>query len=403
MPFPKDFLWGTATSAHQVEGNNKNSDWWEWEQSKDYSAGVDKFTHQKRPWPLEPSGDACDSYNRYEEDFDLCVSMHNNAVRISIEWARLEPEEGKFSDEEFTHYRKVLEAARKRGLKTFVTLHHFTNPIWIAKKGGWENREIVKYFERYAGECTKRLGDVMDSVMTINESLVLASQAYIKGEWYPAKKNMFLATSVALNLIIAHRRAYSTIKKIKQDLPVGIVHHYIYYQTGEKKLFLIDSLLTKLLSFGNNHIYLIATRNHTDFIGINYYFTSTISFMKSNNIDDWLSDMKWWINPKGLENLLTELKRYKLPIYITENGLADAKDEHRPRFLKEMISACESAIAKGVDLRGYFYWSLLDNYEWHHGFWPRFGLVEIDRANGLKRVPRRSAKIYSDLISKNSN
>ncbi len=401
MLFPKDFLWGTAVSAHQTEGNNTNSDWWEWEQSKDYSTGKNKITGKEMKWPVEPSDPACDSYNRYEEDFDLCKKLNNNAVRISIEWARLEPKKGEFSDEAFAHYKKVLESAKARELKTFVTLHHFTNPIWFAKLGGWENSKSSEYFSVYALECVKRLGDLMDVVMTINEPLVLANQAYFKGEWCPAKKNLFLAIKVAINLVKAHRKGFLAIKNLSPKTPVGIVHNYVYYEVKSSKLFFWDAVFAKLLDFINNQILLIAVEKHTDFLGINYYFTGRIKSFKSKNPNDWISDLNWWIYPLGLKELLLRLKKYNFPIYITENGLADENDKHREKFIKEMVKSCEDAINEGVDLRGYFYWSLLDNYEWHHGFWPKFGLVEIDRGNNLQRNPRKSFEYYAQVSKSN--
>ncbi len=204
MKFPAHFLWGTATSAYQIEGNNSNTDWWYWENNK----------KRGQKYPLESSGLACDSYNRYEEDFDLCKELNNNAVRISVEWARIEPSEGKFDYREIAHYKKVLSAAKDRGLKTFVTLHHFTNPLWFYKKGGWTNIRSPHYFARYAKECAKEFGPLVDVYLTINEPQVYALMSYTVGKWPPNKSNLFLSLIVQLNLMSAHNEAYKKIKSV---------------------------------------------------------------------------------------------------------------------------------------------------------------------------------------------
>ena len=395
MPFPKDFLWGTATAAHQVEGNNTNSDWWKWEQSKDYKTGKNKLTGQDQKWPLEPSGDACDSYNRYEEDFDLCKQMNNNAVRFSVEWARLEPEEGKFSDKEFDHYKKVIAAAKKRGLKVFLTLHHFTNPQWFAEKGSWAKKSNIKYFTRYAKKCAEEFGETVEVYLTINEPQVYALESYYVGEWYPGEKSFIKSTQVQFNLIKAHKEAYKAIKSVDSHYIVGIVQHVVWNETTSKFYAFWDHLYTDLMNYFSSTFILAPLRKHMDVIGINYYFTGRRKNFKSVNKNDWTSDMNWWIYPDGLFNILMRLKKYKIPVYVTENGIADENDKHRERFLNEMIFACDRAIHGGVDLRGYFYWSLLDNYEWHQGYWPKFGLVEIDRKNNLERKPRKSFYYYA--------
>jgi len=392
--FPKDFIWGTATSAHQTEGNNNNSDWWQWEQSKDYK-------NPTREYPLDPSGIACDSYSRYEEDFDLCVKLNNNAVRISIEWARIEPKEDEFSESEILHYRKVLESAKSRGLKTFVTLHHFSNPIWFAKKGGFANFKAPQYFAKYAKKCSEEFGDLIDKFATINEPQVYALQSYTNGTWPPNKVNPFLSLIVQLNMIRAHKSAYASIKSINKDYQVGLVKNIVWYEVETLGFLGIDKLVSNFLTFLGNRFFLVPISKNLDYIGLNYYFTNRIKWFKTQNPNDRVTDLGWWINPKGLENVLLSLKSMNIPIYITENGLADSKDALRKDFIEDMIKACAEAINNGVNLKGYFHWSLLDNYEWHHGFWPRFGLVEVDREDGLKRKPRPSFYYYAKICQTN--
>ncbi len=386
IEFPKDFLWGTATSAHQIEGNNINSDWWRWETTGDNP-------------PKDPSDIACDSYDRYEEDFDLCKDMGNDAVRISVEWARIEPQEGTFDSDEITHYRNVLQTAKNKGLKTFVTLHHFTNPIWFADKGGWLNPKSFIYFSKYAGKCAHVFDDLVDVFTTINEPQVLASQAYLKGIWYPNQKNIFKNLLVQFNLLLSHISAYKAMKEYTHK-PVGIVKNIIWFDTNSKSN-ILDRLVCKVAHFFVSDFFLFPLKRYLDVIGINYYFTFILSGLKINNTDDRVSDLGWWLHSDGLEKNLLSLKKYNLPIYVTENGLADAEDKYRADFIKEHLITCYNAIESGVNLKGYFHWSLLDNFEWYEGFWPRFGLVEIQRENYLTRKPRPSFYYYSDICKNN--
>lgn len=395
LKFPDGFLWGAATSAHQIEGNNKNSDWWEWEYSKDYKTN-------EREYPLEPSGIACDSYNRYEEDFDLCLGMNNNATRFSVEWARIEPEEGKFDKDEIEHYRKVIKAAKDRGLKTFVTLHHFTNPLWFSKKGGWVNLDAPRLFARYSKKCAEEFGDLIDVYLTINEPQVLVLQGYLNGTWPPNKTNPWLSFVSQLNLLRCHRAAYNAIKSVDRNYSVGIVKQIAWYDSHTHKFHWIDKIACKILYWLNNEFYLTPIKNKIDVLGVNYYFTTRIKHLKGNNPNDRTSDLNWWINPVGLEKVLLTLKKYNVPIYITENGLADSKDFLRRNFIRDMLVSVHRAIEKGVKVKGYFHWSLLDNYEWHHGFWPRFGLVRIDREDNQNRSLRPSAYYYGTICKDNA-
>jgi beta-glucosidase len=389
MKFPHGFLWGTAMSAHQTEGNGINCDWSEWEKRKKPS----------NKYPLEQSGIACDSYTRYEEDFELCKKLNNNCVRISLAWNRLEPKEDFFDMKEVEHYRKVLVCARDKGLKTFVTLHHFTNPTWFSKKGGWTTYSAPKTFADYAKFCARNFGDLTDYYITINEPQVYALMSYTNGTWPPNKRNPILSLICQINFIRAHKLAYRAIKAIT-DKPISIAKNIVWYDTAHDGKF-IDSVLAKFLFFLNCDFFLKPIKNYLDFIGVNFYFTTHFKNLQIHNKDDWLSDMGWWINPKGLENVLLALKKYRKPIVITENGTADSKDSFRTCFLTEMLTACHKAIKRGVDLHGYCHWSLIDNYEWHQGYWPKFGLVEIERYNNLKRTPRKSFYYYATICSRN--
>lgn len=386
--FPKDFVWGTATSAYQTEGNNKNTDWWEEEQ----------ITSTADIAP-EPSGIACDSYNRYEEDFKLAKSLNTNAIRLSVEWARIEPEEGVFDQIEIDHYKKVLQTAQSLGLKTYVTLHHFTNPLWFSKIGGWTNMKSADYFSRYARKCAEEFDGLADMFFTINEPQVYALMSYTVGTWPPYKKNYFSSLMVQINFMRAHRKAYDEMKKVN-PAPVGIVKNIVWYEVHNKRFdisYPFEALIAKFLYFLNSDFFLRPIMSKTDTIGLNYYFTNRIKGFGLDNPNAFVSDLNWWIDPIGLEKVLLDLKKYHKDIYITENGLADAKDKIRSEFINVMLTSCAHAIEQAVPLRGYFHWSLLDNYEWHHGFWPRFGLIEINRTNDLERKPRKSAEFYAKI------
>lgn len=394
--FPRDFLWGTATAGHQIEGDNKNSDWWLWE-NRDRTKDSGLFDHSKDKWPLEPSNKACDSYNRYEEDLDLAVQLNNNAIRFGVEWARLEPAPGKFEQKEFEHYKKVMQAAKDRGLKTFVTLHHFTSPVWLYNRGGWLNRGVPKLFARYAQKCAEEFGDLIDVYLTINEPQIYAAMSYLAGRWPPQCTNPLKAQLVQLNMMRAHNKAYKAIKEIDSYI-VGIVKNISWYKVPPGSVNPADLALAGLLRFLNSGYFLGPVKKNLDVLGLNYYFTSHVRNLNPrNNPNDRVSDLGWWLEPSGLHNILIRLKRYHLPIYITENGLADAEDKYRSQYIKEILQQCALALEKGAPLRGYFHWSLLDNYEWHHGYWPRFGLVEIDHENNLQRKPRPSFHEYAKI------
>jgi len=395
LEFPKNFYWGAATSSHQVEGNNHN-DWSEWEKENAKrlaEAAKNKawpdYILNNYPNPLQKenyiSGRACDHYNRFREDFDIAKQLGHNAYRFSIEWSRIEPEEGKFDEKEIEHYRQVIKSLRERGLEPFVTLWHWTLPLWLAEKGGVSNKNFPKYFERYVNKITLSLKDV-NFWITLNEPEIFSSNSYLKGVWPPQKKNLIFCLRVARNLIRAHQKSYKTIKEINPNNQIGVAKHNIYFE-GWQFYF---------LNWLWNKYFLNKIKNHQDFIGLNYYFHRR--FPKNENKE--ISDMDWEIYPEGIYHVLKDLKKYNKPIYITENGLADAKDEKREKFIKEHLKWVHKAIQEGVDVRGYFYWSLLDNFEWDKGFWPRFGLVEIDYKT-MERKIRNSALEYAKICREN--
>lgn len=407
LKFPEGFYWGAATSSHQVEGGTHN-DWdaWELHNAKRLAKESEKRFGHLAIWPAikaqaqDPanyiSGRACDHYHRYEEDFDIAKSLGHNAHRFSIEWSRIEPEEGKWDEKEIEHYRRVVRALRARGIEPFVTLWHWPIPLWMSYKGGWKSDEILYYFPRYAEKVVSVLKDDVCYWITINEPEIYSSKSYLKGAWPPQETNVFGYLAVFYNLIEAHIRAYKKIKETQPTAQVGIAKNNICFEAYHGQF--TSALYKRLADWWWNFYFLNQIRHYQDFIGLNFYFRNRIKdFVFNQNENNKVSDLGWGLFPEGLLHALLDLKCYKKPIYITENGLADAEDRHREWFITESLRAVHKAIQAGVDVRGYFYWSLLDNFEWDKGFWPRFGLVEVDFST-LQRMVRPSAKAYAEII-----
>lgn len=393
LAFPEGFLWGAVTSAFQVEGNNTNSDWWEWEQTAE--------SLEKR------SGIACDQYNKYEEDFDLAESLGHNAHRLSIEWSRIEPEEGKFNTSEIEHYKKVLKALKDRGIKVMLTLHHYSNPIWLAKKDGWENGKTPWYFERFIKTVVPEIKDYVDFWVTINEPTIYVWRKYFTPNWPGAKKGYLGLTKTYLNLASAHKRAYKAIHKLDPEKPVGIAHNVQTYDDYHKHSFL-EQMWVMGSDLGTNHLFYALTHGYHDFLGVNYYFHHHLNRqghlfpveVDAGIFNKEVSDLGWEIFPEGIFSILTDLSGSQIPIYITECGIATSNDDRRIRFLMRYLQEVSRAIKAGANVKGFFYWSLIDNMELTDGFEARFGLVEIDYKT-QKRTPRPSAYVYKDIIKNN--
>jgi len=389
LKFPAGFLWGASTSAHQVEGGNVN-DWSEWEKEnaerlvKKARGYWQQWQQEKFPEILNPenyiSGRACDHYHLFEEDFDLAKSLSHNAHRFSIEWSRIEPEEGKFNRKEIEHYRQVLLALKERGLEPFVCLYHWTLPIWFSQKGGWLNPKAPYYFDRFVKIVSQNLFGQVNFWITLNEPMVYAGDAYLRGKFPPQKKSIFKYFKALNNLAKAHQLVYRSLHLVDLGCQVGITKNNWHFKN------------IPLVKYLRNDSFLNKIKDQQDFIGLNYY--KHRQFPKKKNLP--ISDMGWEIYPEGIYYVLKDLKKYKKPIYITENGLADAQDKKRAEFIKDHLYWIHKAIKEDVDVRGYFHWSLLDNFEWDKGFWPRFGLIEVDYQT-LKRILRPSAYQYAKI------
>jgi beta-glucosidase len=408
--FPINFLWGSATAAHQVEGNNTNNNWWEWEQEGGHIADG------------SVSGIACDQYNRFKDDIQLMKELGHQCYRFSLEWSRIEPKNGYFDANAIDHYRDILTTLIENDITPMVTLHHFTNPIWLQKMGAWENPEIIDLFERYTIHVAEELGDLIPFWNTINEPMVVALLGYLLGTHPPNKQDMGTFGKVAVNLLKSHGKAYNaihrTVKSAKRP-QVGIVHNVVAFEpynpnsAGDKRetkfrdqtfnWWILDSIESGIIKapFGKNEEedYF---KNSTDFIGMNYYFRFLMKEGTFNLIPGpgEKNDMGNEIYPEGLFNLLVSAKKYNKPIYITENGICTSDDRRRCKFILQHLMATHRALQQGVDVKGYIYWSTLDNFEWAEGFAMRFGLVEMNY-DTLERIPRPSAYLYRDIIQKN--
>ncbi|PJA94087.1 MAG: hypothetical protein CO132_00115 [Candidatus Kerfeldbacteria bacterium CG_4_9_14_3_um_filter_45_8] len=398
--FPDNFLWGTSTSAHQVEGGNKKNDWWAWEQ---------KVGHIKTG---ETSGRATDHYHRFSDDFKLAKTLNQNAHRLSIEWSRIEPNEGEWDWDEVEHYREVLRCLKEDGIEVMVTLHHFTNPQWLAEKGGWLNRDTPQQFARYAEFIAEHLGEYVDLWCTINEPVIYGVMSYATGEWPPQEKNNWKMLKVIRAMAKAHRLAYGEIKaemhKQRRKAHVGIAKNMIDISSYNHRV--IDYIYVRLSEYFWNELFYRWTKRSHDFLGVNYYFHQRVRRKRGGGFifvdvrkeeGRESSDLGWEVFAPGLFEILMNLKKYKLPIYITENGIATVNDDKRSRFIVAHTKEIYHAIQAGAKVKGYFHWSLLDNFEWDKGFEPRFGLVAINYGT-LKRTIRDSAYVYARIAKENA-
>lgn len=409
LKFPKNFLWGAATSAYQVEGGNTNN-WSEWEKKNADRLAESAKTYWQN-WQKEKfpemfnsenyiSGSACDHYNRFEEDFDIAKELGHNAHRFSIEWSRIEPEEGKFNDEEIEHYRKVIRAIRARGMEPFVTLWHWTNPLWLEEKGGCESRDFDEHFSRYSEYVAGKLGKEVKFWITLNEPTSVIASSYMTGVWPPQKRSFFRAWRLYKKFAHAHIEAYKHIHAADSDAQVGFANILHSFEPYKRKSFL-DELMVRVGKYLTNRRMLNLTEGYNDFLTVQYYFHNRFRFPRKVRTEHLpVTDMNWEIFPHGIYRVIRKLKEHNLPIYITENGLADADDSKRESFIYHHLWEIHRSIQEGADVRGYFYWSLLDNFEWDKGFWPRFGLVEIDYKT-MERKIRKSAWRYARICESN--
>ncbi len=415
------FLWGVATSAHQIEGGNDRNDWWEWE---------------TRPGVINDgarSGAACLSWERWEEDLDLVRGLGLNSYRLSIEWSRIEPEPGRYDEAALARYRSMLEGCRARAITPVVTLHHFTNPQWFAALGGWEERGNLPHFERFARLAGERYGDLVDVWITVNEPEVVGFYGYDAGICPPGVRDRSRALHVIANLLEAHglaSRALRATDRVDADgdgkaVLAGVAKHWVLLEprsrwspldrfaaAAQHRVF--NEAVARALAGGSIefsipgsrriHRNVEALQGASDFLGVNYYtrwMVAALGNPRTARRGAATNDLGWEIYPEGLERVLRECAAFGLPMIVTENGIADAADRWRPEFIRASLAALDRSRASGLDVRGYFHWSLMDNFEWMEGHHGRFGLhaVDFDRPEG-PRTPRLSAKIYAQEVAR---
>jgi beta-glucosidase len=408
--FPHNFRWGTATSSHQVEGNNRNNDWWAWEHEPNRILNGDK------------SGRACDWWENAEADFDRAAEMGTNAHRLSIEWSRIEPEPAVFDREALDRYREILLALHERNMEPMVTLHHFTNPLWLAEKGGWESEVVVVYFARYTRQVVEHLGDLVPLWVTINEPMVYTTMAYLDGRFPPGRGKPAQVVRVVNHLLRGHAVAYHIIHELQPKALVGVARNIaIFEPSGRSPLDRLlasaadllynrrfsEAQMTGKLGWPFGRMRIPGLAQTMDFYGLDYYTRFRMSFgfkdadwffvRRHLSSDAEISDNNYGeIYPLGLLKALKMAASYGKPIYITENGLPDADDDQRPRFLLSHLYQVWSALQQNIPVMGYYHWSLVDNFEWDRGWLERFGLIEMDPLT-LERRLRPSGELYGEI------
>ena len=402
--FPKNFLWGASTSAHQVEGGLEN-DWsrWEYENAGRLAktAGRNWYDWQQEKFPEMfsennyMSVNAARQFDLFNQDLDLIKKLGHNVHRFSLDWSRIQPEKGRFSRSAMKYYLDFVRGLKKRKVEPFVTLYHWPLPLWLADVGGWENSNAVDYFKEYCVGVGELLKGEVKFIVTINEPLVFSGQGYVTGQWPPGVKNIWRYLKVVEKLITAHIEVYKELKKINPDYQVGIAKQNCWFEAYQGKL--VNKLLKKAADWWINERFLYKINDYQDYIGLNHYFHNRIDYGFGKNENNKMSDLGWELYPKSIYYSLLELKKFGKPVYITEHGLADRDDCYRPWFIRESLKYIWKAINRGVNVRGYIHWSLMDNFEWDKGFWPRFGLVAVDY-NNYKRIPRQSAYMYKEII-----
>jgi beta-glucosidase len=394
-----------------VEGNNQNNDWRLWEQQ----AGA--ILNGAR------SGLACNWWENAVADLDLAAEMGNNAHRLSLEWSRIEPEPSVFDDEALGRYREILQGLHERGMQPMVTLHHFSNPLWLVEKGDFSADIVVDYFRRYAEHAVDHLGDLVAQWVTINEPVVYVVARYLEGAFPPAKQRGWSAVPRVLsNLLRCHAAAYEAIKARYPHTPVGVAKNMIVFQAPPPGSRLNGWWAARISSLYNDW-WMEAMRtgrlrrplgsgrirgleDSFDFVGINYYTRFYTRFgrlyERAWGKDAVVSDGNYGeVYPAGLFQVMKRALRYGKPIYITENGVPDAADRLRPAFLLSHLREVWRAVSFNWPIMGYYHWSLVDNFEWERGWTQRFGLIALD-PESQERHWRQSGRLYAEICRSNS-
>ena len=379
--FPDGFGWGAASAAHQIEGGNSNNDWW-------------AFEHTPGSGCTEPSGDACDAWLRWEEDADLLAGLGLDSYRFSVEWSRIEPADGEFSRAALAHYRRQCAGLRERGVDSVVTFHHFTTPRWLTERGGWETDLAVERFGRFCTVVAEALGDVMTRACTLNEPNIVATMGWHMGMFPPGKSDVALSRAVAARLGDAHRVAVEAIRAAAPGVPVGLTLSMTDYQLapgGEERL--------ERMRHHSEDVFLDLIKGD-DFLGVQVYTRMLIGPKGWAGYEEGVPvlDMGYEFYPASLGNCLRRAWDYTggtVPLLVTENGIGTTDDDQRIEYVRQALSGVLHALDDGVDVRGYTYWSLLDNFEWAMGYKRRFGLFSVDRDTFERRAKPSAAWLAS--------
>ena len=414
--FPRGFLWGTATASYQVEGNNTNSAWWAWEQEPG------RILHDQK------SALACDWWNgRWREDFDRAAETGQNAHRLSVEWSRIQPAPDRWDEHALDRYREMLRGLYERNMTPMVTLHHFSDPLWLAEKGGWESEEVVKYFEAFTARVVEALREYNTLWVTINEPNVFDIFGYLMGVFPPGKKDFGAWVRVAANLVRAHAAAYQVIHRLQPQARVGIALNYRSFKPSRTWLpldgwaaalqarlyndFFPHALATGVLRYPAWSQRIPQAKGTQDFLGVNYYTRDYVSFslLKAGEMfghrfylpNAELSETGFIANtPPGMFEALNWARQYNVPTMVTENGVEDSHDTLRPRYLIQHLHQVWRAVNFNYPVKGYFHWSLVDNFEWERAWTQRFGLWELDISTQTRRK-RPSADLYAEICREN--
>lgn len=427
-PFPPDFVWGAASASHQVEGGDVHSDWWRYERLPGTVRNFSSF-------PPRAAELKSDHWARFPEDIQrMADELGLNGYRFSIDWSRVEPREGEFDQAVIARYAELCGTLRARGIRPCVTLFHWSSPDWIwdhdhEEETGWYDPRIVDRFESFCAQVVPALAPHVDLFCTLNEPNIFMYGAFSEGILCPGhKRHDDDLLPVARNLLEAHLRAYRVIKASRPDAAVGIAHSFGVFEP-ESHARPLEALVAAMVEQGFTWTFpdAIATgelvfttrkrrvhrlslpglRGTLDFLGVNYYERNFVRIPPGwrlrglEILHDHAEDKEIWpkeIYTAGfLEVLETAWRRYGIPLYVTENGRAHPDDRQREAFLREHVLTLAAALDRGIDVRGYFWWSLLDNQEWAHGFVPRLGLYEVDYETGQRRL-RGTGRAYAEII-----
>lgn len=393
--FPDGFAWGTATAAHQIEGGNWNNDWW-------------AFEHTSGSGVAEPSGDACDSWNRWAEDADIVAGLGLDNYRFSLEWSRIEPEDGEWSTAALDHYARQCDGLRDRGIDPVVTFHHFTTPRWLSARGGWESAETVERFAAFCERAATHLGpDRIARACTINEPNIVAFCGWVLGVFPPGRSDLGVARRVGEHFVDAHRRSVEAIRAAVPGVPVGLtLSMQEWTPVGDTAEDLAAARARIDEARGLMEDVFLAATGGDDFVGVQTYSRGRWGphgmLGPEEGVERLVMGYEFW--PQSLAATIRrawEVTGGRLPIVVTENGIGTDDDDQRIRYTRAALEGVLDCLAEGIDVRGYTYWSLLDNFEWAFGYGPRFGLVEVDRRT-FARTPKPSAAWYGSVARANA-